>query len=127
MMATSKEEMLERVLMPNQRNQIDGGLRFDKGRILWLYLQSSVSYLQDQVYSQSDESISLSSYPGNTLDSIFLHTLLRTHCTFCEMYIIENSQFIAEQRVRRIPVITMVLLAGSVGWRGHSDFLQDEG
>ena len=35
----------------------------------------------------------------HTLGSVFLHTLLRIHCTFCQMYLIENSQFIAEQWV----------------------------
>ena len=66
--ASFKEEILERVLMPkDQRRFNDGGLGFDKDRMLWLRVQSSVSYLQDQVYSQSDDSISLSSYLGSTL------------------------------------------------------------
>ena len=51
--ASFKEEILERVLMPkDQRRFNDGGLGFDKDRMLWLRVQSSVSYLQDQVYSQ---------------------------------------------------------------------------
>ena len=110
-MATFKEEILERVLTPKEGSLNDGGLAFDKGRMLCLV------FAKDQVYSQSDDSISLSSYLGY-IHWFYISTLLGTHCTFCQMYLIENSQFIAEQTVSGIPVITMVLLAGSVGWPG---------
>ena len=62
----------------------------------------------------------------HTLGSVFLHTLLRIHCTFCQMYLIENSQFIAEQRVdSRHHNGAARGVSGVAG--GHSGFLQDEG
>ena len=48
-----------------------------------------------------------------------LHTVLRTHCTFCQMYLIENSQFIAEQRVGfRFPSSQWCCSRGQWGGRG---------
>ena len=93
---------------------IDGGLAFDRGRMLWL--QSCISYLQKT-----------KSTHNQTIRYHFHHTLeihFSTHSIENPLHVlpdVPNWEFTVHCRAEsgiQIPVITMVLLAGSVGWPG---------
>ena len=110
-----------------QRRFIDGGVGFNKGRMLWLRLASAASYICKNKSTHNQTGM-------DTIQYHFYHSLETQSSSvvlehFCQISNLQcNSQLTVHCRAGiGIPVITMVVRAGSVGWPGYSDFLQDEG
>ena len=118
-----------------QRRFIDGGVGFNKGRMLWLRLASAASYICKNKSTHNQTGMDAIQYHFyHSLEAHFSSVFLLVQLVvvelkhFCQISKQCNSQFTVHCRAGiGIPVITMVVRAGSVGWPGYSDFLQDEG